>query len=209
MSLGLIRKDYKILFRQSFGTFLAQMLFILVVISANLGIMGYSVMAVGAAWYLLMNVCIAEQQSSALAYLISIPYSRLKIVISKYLSTLLIFVGITVFYGVLSELTQQLGLELFPRLSISVVGATFICYMLFVSITLPMYFFLSDMTVRLVSIGLILGVSFGIIIILKKVGVDAFAALPQWGMGAGLAIAGVGMVLSAIIMKLFFDKLEF
>lgn len=213
MCFGLVRKDYKILFRQNFGTFFAQMLFILVLISANMGIMGYCVMAAGAGWAMLMTISIAEQQSQAIAYLISTPYSRLKIIISKYISTILLFLGVTVFYGIISELTQQMGVVLFPRLTLAVVVMTFISYMLFVSITLPLYFFLTDMTVRLISLGLILGTCLVVTVIMKELGIAAVGALtaglPDWWMSAGLAAAGIATVISIIVVKLAFDKLEF
>lgn len=213
MCFGLVRKDYKILFRQNFGTFFAQMLFILVLISANMGIMGYCVMAAGAGWAMLMTISIAEQQSQAMAYLISTPYSRPRIVISKYISTVLLFFVVTVFYGIISELTQRMGVPLFPRLTLSVVVMTFISYMLFVSITLPLYFFLTDMTVRLISLGLILGTCLVVSVIMKKLGVTAVSALtdglPEWGMGAGLGAAGIATVISVIVVKLAFDKMEF
>lgn len=213
MGVGLVGKDYKIILRENAGTFVVQMLFLLVMVSANLGILGYSTMVTAGAWFLLMNVSAAEHKNGALAYLVSTPYSRWKIIISRYVSSALLFVLLTVVYGIISAVIGMAGVGLFPMLTVPVVAGTFVYYMLFVSITAPMYFFLEDMTVRLVSVGMILGVGFLMAIIMFKTDLSTLAiildAVPAWGAPAGGVLTAVSVVASVVVTKVFFDKLEF
>lgn len=213
MGLGLVGKDYKIIFRENVGIFVVQMLFVLVLVSANLGILGYSIMAAADAWYLLMNVSASERKNGALAYLVSTPYSRWQIIISRYVSAALMFVLLTAVYAVISTVTGMAGIGLFPTLTVPVVTGTFVFYMMFVSITAPMYFFMEDMTVRLVSGGLILGVGFIMAIVMRKTELSTLAIIlakaPDWLAAAGGVLAAVSVTVSVVVTKVLFDKMEF
>lgn len=213
MCLALVRKDYKIIFRENFMTFVAQMIFILVIVSANLGIMGYSMLAVADGWYLLMNTCMADKNSSALAYLMSTPYSGLKIIFSKYLSAVLMFAAVSGIYAILSYFVRLLGFDLLPPLSVPAVCFTAIFYMLFISVTMPLYFFLQDMTVRIVSIFFILGVGFAAAILMRTADLTALIQKIEqfrpYLVPAGFLICTVFIAISAAVMKALFDRLEF
>ena len=214
MSFALIRKDYQIILRENFSVFLIQMLGILVITSANIpGALGYGLLTVGGAWHLLMSVGGAERASSSLAYLISTPYSRIRIILSRYGSTFLLFVMLTLCYALLAFVTRALGLNLFPLLTPSAVVITFAAYSLFVSITLPLYFFLTDMTIRLISLGLILGTAFLSYGLMKYSGFSTILSAVALYRNHLFLISALLSVLSATVSvsvsKFLFDRSEF
>lgn len=159
MYLSLIRKDYSVVLRDNIGLLLVQMLFILIIISSNLGIMGYGVMTVAFGWQILMTVSAKDKMNHSMSLLLSMPFQKKTIVDARYMSVMLGYVGVTIFYIAITELSNFFQIFLFKRLSMEVFLLTLCAYSLFVSITLPLYFKFEDSIVRGVSLFSILGVT--------------------------------------------------
>ena len=213
MCLALVKKDLKILFAENTGMLLVQFLFILVICSMNLGIAGYFILTVAAAWQMLMVVSAKEQSTGALALLLSASYSEFKIVGSRYLSAVILFVVITVGYSLLSFVTGQLGLDLFQDPTWDIILMAFLSYMMFVSITLPLYFFLEDMTVRIISIALIFGVFFTVYFLVRFTNVAAILSgmemLNKFKLPGVLLLTAIVMVISMAVTTKILKRLEF
>jgi hypothetical protein len=159
MYLSLVKKDFDIVLRGNIGILLAQLLFILIIISVNMGVIGYGVMATAFGWHLLMSVSAKEKQNNSLALLIAMPYEKGKIITTRYVTPMLGFAGLTVIYGVLASLVNTININMLKLLTPEVFLTTMCAYAVFISITLPLYFKFDDTVVRGVSIFLILGVT--------------------------------------------------
>ncbi|OYP09836.1 hypothetical protein CG709_09295, partial [Lachnotalea glycerini] len=107
MYLSLVKKDFKIVLRGNLGILVAQMLFILIIISVNMGIVGYGVMVTAFGWQLLLSVSTEEKKSRSLALLIAMPYEKGKIITTRYVSPMLGFAGITLIYEGLALITNM------------------------------------------------------------------------------------------------------
>lgn len=159
MYLSLIRKDYSVVLRDNIGLLLVQMLFILIIISANLGIMGYGVMTVAFGWQILMTVSAKDKINHSMSLLLSMPFQKKTIVNARYMSVMLGYIFVTIFYITIAEITNFFQVFLFNRLSTEIFFSTLCAYSLFVSITLPLYLKFEDTIVRGISLFSILGVT--------------------------------------------------
>ncbi|RDY31070.1 ABC-2 transporter permease [Lachnotalea glycerini] len=157
MYLSLVKKDFKIVLRGNLGILVAQMLFILIIISVNMGIVGYGVMVTAFGWQLLLSVSTEEKKSRSLALLIAMPYEKGKIITTRYVSPMLGFAGVTLIYEGLALITNMNDFFIIKPLTYDVIAITMCAYALFISITVPLYLILSDSVVRGITIFLILG----------------------------------------------------
>lgn len=153
--VSLIKKDFCVVLRQNFGLLLFQMLFVLVITSVNLGVVGYGVMATTFGWTILLTVSMKEKESNSIALLLSMPYEKKTIINARYVTAIIGFFLITILYEVLAIVTSLFQVALFTPLSMKVLESSLFAYALFISITLPLYFKYKDTTVRFISIILI------------------------------------------------------
>ena len=213
MCLALVKKDLKILFAENVGILLVQILFILVITSMNLGIAGYFIMAIAAAWQMLMTVSAKEQSTGALALLLSASYSEFKIAASRYLSAVILFGIITAVYSLFAFLTGLMGVDLFLLPTWDNILMAFLSYMMFVCITLPMYFFLEDMTVRIISIALIIGVFFTVDYLIRFTNVaeilSGMEMLINYKQPGVLLLTAIATVISMALTTKILKRLEF
>lgn len=213
MYLSLVRKDYSIVLRDNIGLLLVQMLFILIIISSNLGIMGYGVMTVAFGWQILMTVSAKDKMNHSMSLLLSMPFQKKTIVNARYISVMLGYVGVTIFYIVISELSNFLQVYLFKRISMEVILLTLCAYSLFVSITLPLYFKFEDSIVRGISLFSILGVTICGVLIWDNTNLRFIIASMTW-LKENYAIICVAMIIFAIAISrsvtlYLIDQMEF
>lgn len=213
MYLSLVRKDYSIVLRDNIGLLLVQMLFILIIISSNLGIMGYGVMTVAFGWQILMTVSAKDKMNHSMSLLLSMPFQKKTIVNARYISVMLGYVGVTIFYIVISEMSNFLQIYLFKRISMEVILLTLCAYSIFVSITLPLYFKFEDSIVRGISLFSILGVTICGVLIWDNTNLRFVIASMTW-LKENYAIICVAMIILGIAISrsvtlYLIDQMEF
>lgn len=158
MYSALVKKDFDILFRGNVVILFVQMLFILIIISANMGVIGYGAMATAFGWQLLMSVSAKEKANNSLGLLIAISYEKAKIITTRYMSAMLAFLGVTVIYELLALITNIFHIGILRMLTPELFFITMCAYAMFISITLPLYFKFDDTIVRGISLFLIMAV---------------------------------------------------
>jgi hypothetical protein len=161
MYLSLVKKDFAIVLRGNIAILLAQLLFILIIISLNMGVIGYGVMATAFGWQILMSVSAKEKENNCLGLLIAMPYERNKIITSRYVSAILGFLAMTVIYEIIAVFANVIFAGLFKMLTPEIFLVTMCSYVLFISITLPLYFKFDDTVVRGISLFMIMAVTMG------------------------------------------------
>lgn len=212
MYLSLIKKDFAIVLRGNIAILLVQLLFILIIISVNMGVIGYGVMATAFGWQMLMSVSAKEKENNSLGLLIAMPYERGKIITSRYISTILGFLAMTVVYEVVAILGNTLHANLFKMLTPDIFLVSMCSYALFISITLPLYFKFDDTIVRGISLFLIMAVTMGGFILWDLIGIE-IKGIMTIAMNNIEIISIVVMIISLWasrnITLLLFKKMEF
>lgn len=213
MYLSLIRKDYSVVLRDNIGLLLVQMLFILIIISVNLGIMGYGVMTVAFGWQILMTVSAKDKMNHSISLLLSMPYQKKSIVNARYISIMLGYIFATIFYIIIAKITNFFNVFLFTTLSKEVIFLTLCAYSMFVSITLPLYFKFEDTIVRGISLFSILGVTiFGVLIwdhTNIRFVIDSMTWLKEYYVILCMAVIVVSIFISRRVTLYLFDRMEF
>lgn len=213
MYLSLIRKDYSVVLRDNIGLLLVQMLFVLIIISSNLGIMGYGVMTVAFGWQILMTVSAKDKLNHSMSLLLSMPFQKKTIVNARYMSVMLGYVGVTIFYIAITELSNFFEIYLFKRLSIEVFFFTLCAYAVFVSITLPLYFKFEDSIVRGISLLSILGVTICGVLIWDNTNlrfvIGSMTWLKEYYAFICVAVIIFGIAISRSVTLYLIDRMEF
>lgn len=213
MHLSLVKKDFDIVFCGNVVILLAQMIFILIIISVNMGEMGYGVMVTAFGWQILMSVSAKEKGNNCLGLLIAMPLEKGKIITTRYITTMISFVGITIFYEVLAIIVNVFHFSLFKPLTPEVFFTTLCVYALFISITLPLYFKFDDTVVRGISLFLIMAVTmvgyalWDIMELGNRIG--AIVVLQQNYILISLVLTVVSLVISRNITFELFKNMEF
>jgi ABC-2 type transport system permease protein len=213
MYLSLVKKDFDLVFQENSGIIIAQMFFILIIISVNLGIVGYGVMATSFGWQLLMSVSTKEKENHSLALLISMPYEKGKIITTRYVSTMAALLGITLIYQVIAWLTNMFNIPLFAMLTSEIVLTTMCAYALFISITLPLYFKFDNSTVIVFSMILILGVTMVGLLLWDRTDIctriEAIHVVNEHFKIICIVVTIISLVISRNISLQLFKKMEF
>lgn len=208
MLRALFYKDYRLFIGNQVAELIIQHLFILVVISINLGVLGYSVYAVGGGWAFLMNVLIKEKNSSGKKMLYAASYQPWQLVVMHYITAFFHFFGLTGIYIAFSLVTNAVGISIFKMLTLPVFINTFLSYCFFIAITLPLYFILEDVMVQGISAILIIGSVFlamGIATVMGEVKVNQF--LKFWN-EYGNQATGILCIVVIVISMTFVIKRE-
>lgn len=212
MYLSLVKKDFAIVLRGNIGILLVQLLFILTIISLNMGVIGYGVMASAFGWQLLMSVSAKEKENNSLGLLIAMPYERNKIITSRYISAILGFLTMTVIYEIVAILANIIYAGLFKMLTPEIFLITMCSYILFISITLPLYFKFDDTIVRGISLFMIMAVTMGGFALGDMIGVY-FKGIIAFAINNIVLVSIVVMVLSLWVSRnitlSMFKKMEF
>lgn len=213
MYLSLIKKDFSIVLRQNSGIIIVQLLFILVVTSINLGIVGYGYCATAFAWHMLMTIAAKEKESHSLTLLLSMPFDKERIIRSRYYSTILGFVGISVFYEAIAVVTNALGFTFFKPIDVITLCTSFLAYALFVAITLPLYWMFEDSTVRIISIVILLGSAYIGFFLWNRASVREFLQSTLLAKDFypvfAISVAVISLMISKSIMRYLFEQMEF
>lgn len=212
MYLSLIRKDFSVLFRGNVKLILLQMLFILFIISANLGIIGYSVMVTSFGWQLLMMVSLKDKMNHSLALLLSMPYDKKKIINARYASAIIGFFGVTIIYEVLVKVLTIFQISLLQPLTGKVVLLTFCAYTLFISLTIPLYLKFDDSIVKGISLFTILGVTVIGVLIWDKTNLRfalSMTTLKEYFAMIEVVIILLSIFISRIVALKLFKRMEF
>ncbi|KAB1440142.1 ABC-2 transporter permease [Candidatus Galacturonibacter soehngenii] len=213
MYLSLIRKDYSIVLRNNIGLLIAQMLFILIIVSTNLGIMGYAIMAVSFGWQILMTVSAKDKMNHSMSLLLSMPFQKKTIVNARYMSVMLGFAFVSLFYIVIVEITKFFHVFLFKPLSIEVFFLTLCAYSLFASVTLPLYLKFEDSVVRGISLFSILGVTILGVLIWDNTNIrfliDSMTWLKEYYAIICVAVIFLSITISRSVSMYFFESMEF
>ena len=210
---ALIYKDIKLLFKYNTLLLVGQFLLVLIIISANLGIAGYSLLSVGICWTFLMNVSAKEKAAKGNILLLSTPYRKQQLIIAKYLTAYLLFISTTLFYFAMSEIFKMIHVELFPQISCDVFFITLLSVSLFVGITLPMYLKLDDSIIKIVSSIMILGTFIIGYVVFKQLSAQAVLELMNWTnkyLGLlSISISILAVIVSYIISFTLMSKTEY
>ncbi|MFA9376959.1 MAG: ABC-2 transporter permease [Lachnotalea sp.] len=213
MYWSLVKKDFEIAFCENIGIIVVQMLFILIIISVNMGVMGYGVMATAFGWQLLMGVSVKEKKNNSLALLITMPYEKGKIITTRYISAMFGVVGATVIYEGLAFITNMININVLKMLTPEILLTTVCAYALFIGITLPLYFKFDDTVVRGVSLFLIMGVN--IVGFLLWDHTNIISIISEMSFITNnykvilILVTIVSLVISRKITLILFEKMEF
>lgn len=155
MMRALIYKDYKLFTNDQLPIILFQYFVILVLIGVNAGIYSYIVLTIAGAWSFLMGTVEKEKLGNGKKLLYAVSYTKEQLVLSHYLGVFLQFFIITGLYLVFSSVMTFLNVSYFPILTKEIFFGAAIAYLYFVAITMPLYYLLPQIAVRLISIGLV------------------------------------------------------
>lgn len=210
MCLGLIKKDLYVVFRNNFGMTLVQMLFILLIISMNLGIAGYGVLVCAFGWNMMLNISANEKKDNTNVFLTALPYDRRDIIKSKYISLYLAFAASSLAYWLLSSITNALNINFFAPLSLNIVLIVLMGYTVFISISIPLYLKFDDIVVRVFSILFICGggLSIGTMSGSEKLS-KGISFIQENISVACVIIIAVSIFLSVRVSGKIFERLEF
>ena len=210
---ALIYKDIKLMFKDNTLILVGQFLLVLIIISANLGIAGYSLLSVAICWTFLMNVSAKEKAAKGNILLLSTPYRKQQLIIAKYLTAYLLFISTTLIYFGISEVFKMIHVELFPQISYNVFFITLLSVSLFVGITLPMYLKLDDSIIKIVSSIMILGTFIIGYVVFKQLSAQAILELMNWTnkyLGLlSISISILAVIVSYIISFTLMSKTEY
>ena len=210
---ALIYKDIKLMFKDNTLLLAGQFLFVLIIISTNLGIAGYSLLSAGICWTYLMNVSSKEKAAKGNILLLSTPYRKKELIIAKYLTAYLLFISTTLLYSGISEIFKMIHVELFPQISCDVFFITLLSVSLFVGITLPMYLKLDDSIIKIVSSIMILGTFIIGYVVFKQLSAQAILELMNWTnkyLGLlSISISILAVIVSYIISFTLISKTEY
>lgn len=212
MYLSLVKKDFAIVLRGNIAILLVQLFFILIIISLNMGVIGYGAMATAFGWQLLMSVSTKEKENNNLGLLVAMPYERGKIITSRYISAILGFVAMTAIYEVFAILANILHTNLLKMLTPEIFLVSMCAYVLFISITLPLYFKFDDTVVRGISLFLIMAVMMGGFILWDIIGIQLkgiFAIAMNHIELISIVVMIISLWISRNITLSLFKKMEF
>lgn len=213
MYLSLIRKDFSVVFRENIGLIVMQQLFILIIISLNLGIIGYGVMATAFGWQILMTVAAKDKENHSLALLVSMPYEKETIINARYVSAMLGLLGVTAVYEVLAIITNILQISFLGTLNIQVILLTFFAYSIFISVTLPLYLVFEDSVVRGISLFMILATSMVGVWVWDKTDlrflIASLESIREYYKIICTVVAVISLIVSRNITLHLFKKMEF
>lgn len=198
MIRALIYKDYKLFTNDQLPIILFQYFFILVISGVNLGIYAYLVIAITGAWSFLMGTVEKEKLGNGKQLLYAISYTKEQLVLSHYLGVFLQFFIITGLYFVFSSVMTFLNVSYFPSLTKEFFFGAAIAYLYFVAITMPLYYLLPQIAVRLLSIALIFIPAYSARFFIVSVGrKEALTILERiWSSGIyGIAIIAVLLLI--------------
>lgn len=198
MIRALIYKDYKLFTNDQLPIILFQYFFILVISGVNLGIYAYLVIAITGAWSFLMGTVEKEKLGNGKQLLYAVSYTKEQLVLSHYLGVLLQFFMVTSLYLVFSSVMTFLNVSYFPLLTKEFFFGAAIAYLYFVAITMPLYYLLPQIAVRLISIALIFIPAYSAQFFIVSVGrKEALTILERiWSSGIyGIAITAVLLLI--------------
>lgn len=158
MIAALVKKDCLLLLRNHFVAAVAALIFILIMLSANLGIVGYYMMVLAGIWQLLTIVSEMEKKTGAAALLAVTPYTRKTVVAGRYVSAMLFWAALTVVYLVISLALGFSGF--FPPLTLEIAARGFLGAALFTAVALPISIRLPLMAARFLTLFIVLGSMF-------------------------------------------------
>ena len=210
---ALIYKDIKLMFKDNILLLVGQFLCILIIITTNLGIAGYSILSVANCRTYLMNVSSKEKAAKGNILLLSTPYRKQELIIAKYLTAYLLFISTTLFYSGISEIFKMIHVELFPQISCDVFFITLLSVSLFVGITLPMYLKLDDSIIKIASSIMILGTFIIGYVVFKQLSAQVVLELMNWTnkyLGLlSIIISILAVIVSYIISFTIMSKTEY
>ncbi len=198
MIRALIYKDYKLFTNDQLPIILFQYFFILVISGVNLGIYAYLVIAITGAWSFLMGTVEKEKLGNGKQLLYAVSYTKEQLALSHYLGVLLQFFMVTSLYLVFSSVMTFLNVSYFPLLTKEFFFGAAIAYLYFVAITMPLYYLLPQIAVRLISIALIFIPAYSAQFFIVSVGrKEALTILERiWSSGIyGIAITAVLLLI--------------
>lgn len=198
MIRALIYKDYKLFTNDQLPIILFQYFFILVISGVNLGIYAYLVIAITGAWSFLMGTVEKEKLGNGKQLLYAVSYTKEQLVLSHYLGVLLQFFMVTSLYLVFSSVMTFLNVSYFPLLTKEFFFGAAIAYLYFVAITMPLYYLLPQIAVRLISTALIFIPAYSAQFFIVSVGrKEALTILERiWSSGIyGIAITAVLLLI--------------
>lgn len=173
MVQALLYKEIKLMTKDNFIMLLVQLLFILSVVSLNSGIAGYTVMILGSVWSYLLSSVNKEKQYKARAYLLSSPINPKIIIGVKYLFVVVLFIGMTAFYGGFSMIMNQVNITIYQLLDSKIIAVSFLLCCAFFGTQLPLYELVSQSSIPIVSF-LFIFVGFFIYTIVSKYSVTGW-----------------------------------
>jgi ABC-type transport system involved in multi-copper enzyme maturation permease subunit len=212
IDFSLVRKDFGIVLRGNLVVLCAQLLFILIMISFNMGVIGYGVMATAFGWQMLMSVSAKEKESHSIGLLISMPFGKRKIINSRYASTIIAFLVMSVIYEVFALLASFVTTSLLKPLNLEIFLTTMVAYIVFISITLPLYFRFDDTMVRGISLFLIMAFTIGFFFFDMLLGtrlLDVFRGIERYRFGLCLVVIIGSLIASRNITLKMFENMEF
>lgn len=198
MIRALIYKDYKLFTNDQLPIILFQYFFILVISGVNLGIYAYLVIAITGAWSFLMGTVEKEKLGNGKQLLYAVSYTKEQLALSHYLGVLLQFFMVTSLYLVFSSVMTFLNVSYFTLLTKEFFFGAAIAYLYFVAITMPLYYLLPQIAVRLISIALIFIPAYSAQFFIVSVGrKEALTILERiWSSGIyGIAITAVLLLI--------------
>lgn len=193
----LVYKDIKLLIKDNLLLLLGQCLLILILISANLGIVGYSMLTLALCWSYLMTVSAKEKVSKGNLLLIVTPYKKNQIILGKYITVFLLFCVVTVFYYCLSQNCRIINISLFEPLSWNVLAITGLSVSVFVGVTIPMYLKFDDSIVKIVSIIMLLGTLYIGYGVYKQLSVETVEKIMNW---VNQYVAIISIITSILVL---------
>lgn len=210
MCIGLIKKDLYEVFRNNFGMTLVQMMFILLIISMNMGIVGYAVLVCAFGWNMMLNISTNEKKYNTNIFITALPYDRKDIIKSKYVSLYLAFIASSLVYETIALITNILNIKFFELLSLDIVLIALMGYTVFISISIPLYLKFDDIIVRVFSILFICVGGVYINALTVSEGLSESVSFIQKNINAVcLIITIINLVLSVKVSTKIFEKLEF
>ncbi len=208
MIAALVRKDMLLLVRNKFMTTVLMLLFLLVIIGINMGVMAYYMVLLGGIWQFLMVTSTVEKKSGAAALLATTPYTCARVVSGRYMSALLLYALLTLAYCAVS-LVSLVFPDVLPPLTPHSAAGGFLAAALFIAITLPLYMKFSELTLRLISLSLILGG--GSVLWVVREALQAFVSVLSTSLFVGICLGGgvVSLLISRAVAVALMKKAEY
>lgn len=208
MIRALIYKDYKLFTNDQLPIILFQHFVILIFCGFYFHIYSYIIFTVTGAWSFLMGTIEKEKLGSGKNLLYAVSYTKEQLVFSRYFGVFIQFFIMTSLYLVFSSVMTFLNVSYFPIPTKQVFFGAAMAYLYFVAITMPLYYLLPQMAVRVISLAFFYVPVYGIKIFMMSVGKKEVLTILERIWSSGIYGIAIIVVLLLIISERFVVAME-